>query len=186
MTRSKSTAQGSLKTLTASAFKEYAAVLSKYLLRRVKRHEDAEDLAQEVFELYLRKRDHSETVRDPLSYLFRIAFHVVGDALRREQRNPVTFDSSLTEDRWDATAANAEASPEERLALKDEIAKALVRLPENHVTALMLVEGHGMSHKEAAHAMGLSPNSIAMYVSQARAALKLELDAQRSWKEPVR
>jgi RNA polymerase sigma factor (sigma-70 family) len=94
----------------------------------------------------------------------------------------VTFDSGLAGGSSDASAVDAEASLEERLALKDEIAKALERLPENHVTALMLVEGQGMSHKEAAQAMGLSPNSIAMYVSQARAALKLELDAQRSSK----
>ena len=87
---------GSVKSLTATAFKEYREVLKRYLLRRVHRPEDAEDLAQEVFELYLRKRDHEETVRDPVSYLFRIAFHVVGDALRREKRSVVTFDLSTT------------------------------------------------------------------------------------------
>src|SRR5690349_20138742 len=69
MTSPKHTPAGSTKTLTASAFSEYAEVLSRYLLRRVRRREDAEDLSQEVFELFLRKRDHSETVRDPLSYL---------------------------------------------------------------------------------------------------------------------
>jgi RNA polymerase sigma factor (sigma-70 family) len=185
MTRAKSTAPGSLKTLTTTAFKEYAEVLSRYLLRRVKRPEDAEDLAQEVFELFLRKRDHQDTVRDPLSYLFRIAFHVVGESLRREKRSPVTFDSSLVDE--PASALPFEGSTvEDQLALKDEIAKALARLPENHVIALMLVEREGMSHKEAAQAMHLSPNSIAMYVSQARAGLKLALDADHGPRSPRR
>jgi RNA polymerase sigma-70 factor (ECF subfamily) len=186
MTSAKS-APSSLKTLTASAFKEYAEVLSRYLLRRVNRPEDAEDLSQEVFELFLRKRDHSDTVRDPLSYLFRIAFHVVGDALSREKRSPVTFDSRLIEEPSTlAPPLGGGATLEERLVLKDEIGKALAKLPANHVTALMLVEGQGMSHKEAAQTMGLSPNSVTMYVSHARAALKLALDAEHGPRENPR
>jgi RNA polymerase sigma factor (sigma-70 family) len=176
MTRAKPSVTGSLKVPTTTAFKEYAVVLSRYLLRRVKRREDAEDLAQEVFELFLRRRDHQETVRDPLSYLFRIAFHVLGESLRREHRCPVTFDSSLVEDPADFRSEGA--TIEEDFALKDEIAKALGKLPHNHVTALMLVEGQGMSYKEAATTMGLSTNSVAVYVSRARAALKLALDEE--------
>jgi len=174
MASSKPTVPGSIKTLTAAAFKEYAVALRRYLVRRVQRPEDADDLAQEVFELFLRKRDHSDTVRDPLSYLFRIAFHVVGDALHKAKNSPVEFDSRLLE-----TPRTEDFGFEEKLALKDEIAKTLAKLPENHVKALMLVEGQGMSHKEAAQAMGLSPNSITAYVSQARAAFKLALDAER-------
>jgi RNA polymerase sigma factor (sigma-70 family) len=177
---------GSIKTLTASAFREYAEVLSRYLLRRVRRREDAEDLSQEIFELFLRKRDHSDTIRDPLSYLFRIAFHVVGDALRREKRDPVTFDSTLLDTSSQVDAGAGNTSLEDRLVLKDEIARALATLPQNHLTALTLVEGQGMSHKEAAAIMGLSPNSITIYVSHARAALKLALDVEQSRKSSRR
>lgn len=180
MTSGKSTVSESVRTLTSSVLKDYAEVLRRYLLRRVQRPEDAEDLAQEVFELYLRKRDHIETVRDPLAYLFRIAFHVVGEALRKTKRNPVTYDSSLLESRDDSGEATEESSVEEELALRDAIAKALEKLPENHVKALMLVEGQGMSHQEAAAALGLAPNSVTVYVSQARAAFKLALDAEYS------
>lgn len=168
---------GSFKSLTATAFKDYREVLKRYLLRRVQRPEDAEDLAQEVFELYLRKRDHEETVRDPLSYLFRIAFHVVGDALRRGKRGVVTFDSTLVEAPLHPAASDYKSPVEEDCALKDEIAQALKKLPQSQASALMLVEGQGMSYREAAQALGLSPNSVAVYVSQARAALKLSLDA---------
>src|SRR6185437_7045531 len=152
---------GSVKSLTATAFKEYREVLKRYLLRRVHRPEDAEDLAQEVFELYLRKRDHEETVRDPVSYLFRIAFHVVGDALRREKRSVVTFDSSMLDGPLSPPATDSASPVEDDCALKDEIAHALKKLPQSQVSALMLVEGQGMSYREAAQALGLSPNSIA-------------------------
>jgi RNA polymerase sigma factor (sigma-70 family) len=179
MTNAKLTASGSTKTLlTATAFKEYAEVLSRYLLHRVRRPEDAEDLAQEVFEHFLRKRDSPEPVRDPLAYLFRIAFHVVGLSLKKAQRSPVTFDSSLLEGR-DSLNPGGQSTLEDQLALKDELAKALANLPENHVLALMLVERDGMSHKEAAEIMGLSVNSVAMYVSRGRAELALALTAER-------
>ena len=153
-------------------------MLSRYLLHRVRRPEDAEDLAQEVFEHFLRKRDSPEPVQNPLAYLFRIAFHVVGLSLRKEQRSPVTYDSTLLESE-ETLGDEAAATLEERVALKDELSKALAKLPKNHVVALMLVERDGMSHKEAAAVMGLSVNTVAMYVSRGRAALVLALTAER-------
>src|SRR4051794_15324883 len=110
---------GSIKTLTATAIKEYAEVLRRYLVRRVQRPEDAEDLAQEVFELFLRKRDHAETVRDPLSYLFGIASHVVSQALRKAKSSRVTFDSTLL----NRPTPASELDLDEALALKEEIAR---------------------------------------------------------------
>ena len=165
--------------LSAAALSRYAQTLNRYLTKRVRSHEDIADLTQEIFELFLRRKDHSETVRNPLAYLFRIAFHVVGDSLADAQRNPVTFDSSLAATDGGPREEHTSDQDAEQLAVQNDVLAALNRLPAQYLTALMLVEGEGMSYKEAAKASGFTPSTIATYVMHGRAALKLALDGQR-------
>lgn len=164
--------------LSAAALTRYAQTLHRYLTKRVRSREDVADLTQEIFELFLRRKDQSETVRNPLAYLFRIAFHVVGDSLADAQRNPVTFDSTLAGDPGPSEAQSSDEDAEQ-LAVQEDVLAALNRLPAQYLTALMLVEGQGMSYKEAAKASGFTPSTIATYVMHGRAALKLALDGQR-------
>lgn len=143
-------------------------------MRRVRRPEDVDDLTQEIFELFVRRKDRAEVVRNPLAYLFRIAFHVVGASLADENRSPVVFDSRQLPDE---TRGSSSEEAEELLA-QEHVRQALAQLPENHLIALMLVEGQGLSYKEASRASGFSPSTIATYVMHARAALKLALDGR--------
>ncbi|MEJ1961325.1 MAG: RNA polymerase sigma factor [Gammaproteobacteria bacterium] len=171
------------EALSAKAvYERYAASLSRYLLRRVQRPEDVEDLTQEIFELFVRRKDRSQVVRNPLAYLFRIAFHVVGAALAEEGRSPVIFGSAQSDLAENDGAPSIDAA--EELAVTQDVQAALASLPANHLTALMLVEGHGMSYKEAARVSGFTASTIATYVMHARAALKLALDDQ--WKRKPR
>jgi len=146
------------------------------LLRRVQRPEDVADLTQEIFELFVRRKERPEVVRNPLAYLFRIAFHVVGDALADERRNPVTFDSELVAEDLTTDKPRSSEDSAEDLVVQADVLAALKKLPENHLAALLLVEGQGMSYKEAAQASGFTPSTIATYVMHGRAALKLALD----------
>ncbi|MGC4029105.1 MAG: sigma-70 family RNA polymerase sigma factor [Steroidobacteraceae bacterium] len=160
-------------------YARYASALSRYLIRRVRRPEDVDDLTQEIFERFVKRKDRMELVRDPLAYLFRIAFHVVGEALADEQRHEVTFDPQQplpgAELYWKSGGDDAE-----ELAVQEDVQQALAQLPKNHLTALMLVEGHGLSYKEAAKISGFTPSTIATYVMHGRAALKLALDDSQS------
>jgi DNA-directed RNA polymerase specialized sigma24 family protein len=98
-----------------AAYGRYAAALNRYLVRRVRRPEDVDDLTQEIFELFVKRKDRSEVIRNPLAYLFRIAFHVVGTALADEERQAAVIDpkrsltdtdlearSSSNEERWNS------------------------------------------------------------------------------------
>lgn len=158
-----------------TAYARYASALSRYLVRRVRRPEDVDDLTQEIFERFVKRKNRTELIRDPLAYLFRIAFHVVGETLTDEQRHEVTFDPQLPppgiDMHWQSGGEDAE-----ELAVQEDVQAALERLPKNHLAALMLVEGQGLSYKEAARVSGFSPNTIATYVMHGRAALKLALD----------
>ncbi|MFT3790866.1 MAG: sigma-70 family RNA polymerase sigma factor [Rudaea sp.] len=163
-----------------AVYDRYAAALNRYFARRLRRPEDADDLVQEVFELFVKRKDRAEVIRNPLAYLFRIAFHVVGTALADDRRNPVIFDSRQLPDElgFDARASSSEDA--EELVAQENVRAALEQLPAHYLTALMLVEGQGMSYKEAAKASGFTPNTIATYVMHGRAALKLALDGR--WK----
>lgn len=165
--------------LSAAAISRYAQALNRYLTKRVRRSEDIADLTQEIFELFIRRKDQSETVRNPLAYLFRIAFHVVGDSLADAQRNPVTFDSGLADADNGPQQAHSSDQDAEQLAVQNDVLAALEQLPAQYLTALMLVEGQGMSYKQAAKASGFTPSTIATYVMHGRAALKLALDGTR-------
>lgn len=160
----------------------YAAVLSRYLVRRVRRREDVDDLTQEVFELFVKRKDRGEVVRNPLAYLFRIAFHVVGTALADENRQASVIDPKHTPTDPEVEARSSSNEDAEALVAQRDVQKALEQLPASYLTALLLVEGEGMSHKEASRVTGFTPGTIATYVTHGRAALKLALDGRRKGK----
>jgi len=161
-----------------SVYGRYAAALNRYLVRRVRRPEDVDDLTQEIFELFVKRKDRSEVVRNPLAYLFRIAFHVVGTALADEQRQATVIDPKRTLTDTEVEARGSSNEDAEALIAPRDVQKALEQLPANYLTALMLVEGQGMSHKEAARVTGFTPGTIAAYVTHGRAALKLALEGR--------
>lgn len=159
-----------------AVYEHYGQALSRYLKRRVQRPEDVADLTQEIFELFVRRKDRAEVVRNPLAYLFRIAFHVVGTALADEQKNPVSFDLQRLDEDLAVNPPSSSGEDAEELAVQEDVKAALSKLPKNHLTALLMVEGQGLSYKEAARLSGFAPTTIATYVMHARAALKLALD----------
>jgi RNA polymerase sigma factor (sigma-70 family) len=159
-----------------AVYDHYRGALSRYLKRRVRKPEDIADLTHEIFELFLRRKNRDEVVRDPLAYLFRIAFHVLGTSFTNAQRNPVTFDSEVIANSPAANLPASSGEDAEELAVREDISAALAKLPKNHLAALLMVEGHGLSYKEAAQRSGFTPTTIASYVMHARAALKLALD----------
>jgi RNA polymerase sigma factor (sigma-70 family) len=166
-------------------YEQYAAALNRYLVRRVNRPEDVQDLTQEIFELFVKRSQRPEVVRDPLAYLFRIAFHVVGSSLAVHSREKAIFDARHELSEAEELLGFGSSSEEvEAMVAQRDVQAALAQLPKNYLTALMLIEGEGMSYKEAAQASGFTPGTIATYVTHGRAALKLALEGR--WKSKRR
>src|SRR5690606_3418982 len=91
-----------LAQLAGSAFRQYSAALHRYLVRRLPRAQDADDLSQEVF-MRLLRIEGAELVRQPQNYLYGIAANVVREYLMRsdlEQRR-MAYDSELVEKEGD-------------------------------------------------------------------------------------
>lgn len=157
--------------LTAVAFRKYAAALHRYVLRRLRAPQVAPDLTQAIFERFLAIED-VELVRNPQAYLFGIASHVVSEFRMRADRDLVTYDSQIVEH---IAETPEHASPDDladRLGLQRELDHALDQLSDSHRAVLLMVKRDGLSYEEAAQATGLTVNTIATYVMEARAKIK--------------
>ncbi len=157
------------------ALQRYAPRLHGYLVRRIRRASDVPDLMQEVFERFLRT-GNAATVRDPQSYLFRIASHVVADSLTAQEHSIVTYDSEVVE-QADRNLEHATAdNMAEQLNLARELQRALRALPPMHSAVVLLAIRDGLPHKEVARRTGLSVKTVGLYVCEARARIRMMLE----------
>jgi RNA polymerase sigma factor (sigma-70 family) len=154
----------------ASVFGRYAALLHRFLVRRLKDPESADDVAQEVFSRLARLKQ-SDFVRKPQSYLFGIAFHVVREFHARVEHERVTYDSEVLEQLAEHPAEIERDELEARMNLRQQLEQALAQLPEAHRTVLLLCKRDGMTYEEAAKVSGLSVHTVEKYLVQARAKM---------------
>jgi RNA polymerase sigma factor (sigma-70 family) len=160
--------------LATAAFRNHAAELQRYLVRRVGHAHDADDLAQEVFARLLRVKD-ADLVRKPLAFLLGIATHVVREFRQRKHREQVIFDSDVTDEMCEHSGQLTDQGCAEQLELQNRLDRALAQLPATHKMVLLLVKRDGLSYAEAAKASGLSVHTIEKYMVEARARLRIML-----------
>ena len=160
--------------LARGAFQRYAPALHRFLLRRIRRPQDIDDMAQEVFARLLRV-ENAEFVRKPASYLFGIAANVVREFRIRAEHDQerVTFDSRMVDHLAEHPHETQLDEMADRLSLQRQLERGLARLPPTHRVVLLLVTRDGLSHEEAAEAAKLSVHTVEKYVTEARARLKL-------------
>jgi RNA polymerase sigma-70 factor (ECF subfamily) len=158
---------------TGTSFRRYGPELRHYLLRRLPRSQDAEDVIQEVFMRLLRIKD-STLVRDPRAYIYGIALHVVREFRMRAERAGtwMTFDPEVVR-----TLAEhpEEISPDalpDRLDLQRQIERALQELPPLHMKIFLLHKRDGYSYEEIAEKVGLSVHTVDKYLVQAKAWIR--------------
>ena len=171
-------ADNSAARLATIAFQDHAPDLQRFLIRRLGRVQDTDDLAQEVFARLLRVRD-AELVRKPLAYLLGIAAHVLREFRQRRQRERVLFDSDVADELCENPQNVVLPGEAEQLDLQSQLNWALARLPPTHQLVLLLVKRDGLSHAEAAKVAGLSVHTIEKYVVEARARLRVMLASSK-------
>src|SRR5262249_44732546 len=123
------------------------------------------------FERFLQVAD-ADAVRNPQAYLYGIASHVVREALFREETSRVTYDSPALEAAGQRLDNALPDDMVERLALQEELNRALGTLSPMHRAVLLLVKRDGYSYEEVAQRTGLSPSTVNSYVFEARAKVK--------------
>lgn len=160
--------------LAETVFRDHSGALHRFLLRRMGRVQDVDDIAQEAFIRLLRVRD-ADLVRAPLAYLLGIAAHVLSEFRQRERNERVVFDSGMVDALSERTADGVRLGVAEQTELQQRLERALRKLPPTHQLVLLLVKRDGMTYAEAALASGLSVHTIEKYVVEARGRLRLAL-----------
>ena len=159
------------ESFAASLFQEYAGALHRFLRRRLGSTEDADDVFQTIFERLV-KIPKAQRVQKPQAFLFGIAFHVVREHWMKSRRSDsiVTYDSEAV-DRAGESMEQAQHDETERLILREQLERALARLPDHHRRVLLAVRRDGLSHEEAAEATGISLRLVRKYLIEAKLKL---------------
>jgi RNA polymerase sigma-70 factor (ECF subfamily) len=152
-------------------FDHYHLPVYRYIVSRVHRPTDAEDLTQLVFVKALEALPRYESRGIPFGgWLFRLARNSVIDHVRTRHEH-VDLDAA-------AAHAGPEAGPDEvTVARQDlgEVAAALAVLTDDQREAIVLRFFAGLSAREAAVAMGKQEGTIRGLQFRAIAALRREL-----------
>ena len=161
----KTAAGGNSEAFTCLVDRHYTLVYrAAYRFCGVK--EDAEDIAQEVFIKLARVIHGFKGESAFTTWLYRIAVNSSHDYLKKNsgKRN---MEAKYVEEK-----AIAEKEENSNPISSEELYLALDKLPAKIKEAVVLVLAEGLSHKEAALALGCAETTVSWRIFQARRKLK--------------
>src|SRR5262245_41497409 len=127
--------------------------------------QEAEELMQEAFIAVWERWDRVGSMEEPTGYLYRTAMNRFRSRLRRASR--AARRAVGAREGVDVFAAADE---------RDSVGRALARLPERQRAAIVLTELLGYSSEEAGRILGVKDVTVRSLASQARAALRTQLE----------
>jgi RNA polymerase sigma factor (sigma-70 family) len=148
--------------LVTGLFAELRADLVRYLAFRVRDRVLVDDLEQEVY-LRLLRLDQVHLIRNPRSYVFRVAASVVADHGRRH-------DGPTLEDTRNDARVEPGAGPFEEFEWRQRlevVQRVLTQLPERCRRALVLHRRDGWTYDEIACELGVSKSMVKKYLKKA-------------------
>jgi len=154
------------KTLVERLFSEHGGALRAFLYRRVRKHPDAAELAQEVYVRMLRVTD-MDSIRNPEAYLYTVASNLAKEHARNERRDAAALDVDdplVQEQLAELPSFGGQLDHEQRIRRLREV---LQQLPAKCQAAVVLQYWHGQSYEEIAQRLGVSTHMVKKYLSQA-------------------
>jgi len=145
----------------------YHDSLISFLRQRLRRPDDAVDVAQEAY-IRMLQYEGSRDVHSPSSMLFRIAINVANDLERSEQVRHLSDQCSVD----DVELVSGAPSPEREVAGQQDLAKlheAIVQLPPKCRQVFLLSRARGMTYPEIARHCGISVKMVEKHISHALA-----------------
>ena len=180
--------QQRIEALLTAAYAEYSAPIHSYAYHLLGNQEDADDVVQEVF---IRAHGHIAQLREQAhlkSWLYRIATNLCMDQLRRRTRIRKRFGFALslgaeTDDGEQGQVTDvahpASAAALDGVAERDHIAGALRRMPPKYSSCLLLYSAQGLSYREIAQILDITPGAAAVRLTRARDLFAKHYDALR-------
>lgn len=147
----------------ARMFVEQAPVLRGFFVRRGA-NDEAEDLVQETYLRLLRAHQAQEgAIANPEAYLFTVATNLAREQASRRQRAPLPIDelehlSALL------AAEDCVVESAERAQRHQHLLELLGTLPENTRSVLVMQYRDGLSYRQIAERLGVSPHMVKKHV----------------------
>jgi RNA polymerase sigma factor (sigma-70 family) len=157
---------------------ELATPLVRYLSKKVRNNEDANDLAQEAF-LRMHKFQQSRQLDNARAFLFKTANNLVVDQMRRARVHDKYLSFEMLPEQSDeendkfAPSAERTVSAEQEL---DQIYKVVDQMPEKVRRAFLMHRGKDLSYSEIASEMDVSTSMVEKYIIQALRILRKEVN----------
>jgi len=154
------------KTLVERLFMQYGAALRAFLYRRVHRHPDAAELAQEVYLRMLRVPD-MQAIRNPEAYLYAVASNLAKEHAQRLPRDASVLDiddPTVQQQLAELPTFTSQLDDEARVRRLREV---LQQLSPKCRAAVELQYWHGLRYEEIAQRLGISTHMVKKYLSQA-------------------
>src|SRR5271154_548872 len=162
------------------AFREiverYQAKVFSIIYGILRNHNDAEDIAQQVFsKVYfsIRNFDFRSSL---LTWIYKITVNECYDYLRKKRVRKLVYESGFSEEdaqRMEASdpATDPAAPMDKTLAQRDLLAKLLSKVSQEDRSLIMLKEVEGHSVEELAQMTGLNENTIKVKLFRTRQKL---------------
>ncbi|MDL1894923.1 RNA polymerase sigma factor SigZ [Anaerolineae bacterium CFX7] len=142
---------------------ELAANLRRFILKRVRDEQTADDILQNVF---IKIHTHLDSLQDDrklAAWVYQIARNAIADYYRRA---PAAYALAET------IPASDEMDDETRAALARSLREMVDCLPEGYRTALMLDAFEGLDQSEIGERLGISVSGAKSRVQRARVKLR--------------
>jgi RNA polymerase sigma-70 factor (ECF subfamily) len=147
-------------------YEQYHASLHRFLVRRLRSAQSAQDVAQETY-LRLLRLDRGEFIRKPQAYLYRIASNLVYELKLREQNEVVQFDSDAFEHAAETSESTVATDTSDQISVTQELEAALACLRPLHRAVFVLRKRDGLSYPEIAATLNISVHTVKKYLAQA-------------------
>jgi len=143
--------------------------LLRHLSRRLGGSVDAGDIVQDTF-LRIQKIPADTDIRNPRSYVFRMAENVAVDHLRgQKSRSRYIADGELPDMEDDQVSAERTVDYRQRLAMLE---RAVAGLPQRQRQVFLMHKFDGLSHSQIAEELGISRSAVEKLVMKALATCR--------------
>jgi RNA polymerase sigma factor (sigma-70 family) len=149
----------------------HGSALHRFLIKRLRAGEDAQDVAQEVY-LRLLRLQRTDLIRQPAAYIYFLASQIVGEHRLRASRQPVVYDSEMLDHVADAEGYARRDELPDREHSERVLKRALMRLSTAHRNVILLRKRDGFSIQEIADRLQMSPFKVRRYLVEANARIE--------------
>lgn len=153
-------------------YKKYSSRLFNFSVKYLKSTEEAEEVVQEVFLYIWDKRDGLKPEHSFNAYIFTIAYNIIKKYFLKKTRDNA-FKDDLIYSLLDATN-NLDTTIDYKFLLK-KVELIIDALPNRRKEIFVKRKYHGLSIKEIAQELNISPNTVENQLAAAQKQIKNKL-----------